>query len=571
MGKLNVERLAHYYDNALKYESAVKDYEKALPGLIVEFNEAPQHDKPEVSDRLVEALIRIGDLESGLNSADPGKQALSAGAYELAKQITSKDPRVEARIGYHYLLMSELDRIKANTEILKCPEKSGSGSSGNQEATSSTEDPHCKTERQLDSKAHAEFETAQTQLNSSIYDQYGVYHWRDTFVWMYANYGYLLARSGDTKHAEKMLWCALFYGNPSSRDDNCPPENEHFFQDNEELRAAAASAYAWSRNGLSGPLAKAKWCDPNATAADKTDNPTCTIGSLLNKATEPITAHNYVLVESQLQNFYEALEKIEKKDSAEGGPPTNRELHRTGMYLLVALMEYRAGNHKEALARIDSARIECKNDGITRLLELAEAFIVSTWEVHSPMQDRKSEPMHKKLQAAESDLERLLAGPKDELYTRALSLNAVRKAMELDDNTAVALPFGGAASARLVANAVEASDAMPENAYLHANVGIVKLRANPGDLPRVPPASLKEFTEAVRINPGDPWLRCLLAHAREANGEIEEAQTQAQFGRLLDPSRWNDYDKAVHGVWLKLAPGKDEKEAHEKVNSAAKN
>src|SRR5271157_1885096 len=114
MAALSPERLALYYDNAAKYESALKYFEDALPELIWEYDEASADVKRTVQPRLLEALIRIGDLESELKD---GGQMLSKGAYALAKEIAHDDPWVLSRIGYHYLVLAQLKSMEIELEL----------------------------------------------------------------------------------------------------------------------------------------------------------------------------------------------------------------------------------------------------------------------------------------------------------------------------------------------------------------------------------------------------------------------------------------------------------------------
>jgi predicted Zn-dependent protease len=91
---------------------------------------------------------------------------------------------------------------------------------------------------------------------------------------------------------------------------------------------------------------------------------------------------------------------------------------------------------------------------------------------------------------------------------------------------------------------------MPNNAYLHANLGIVLSGVQ--RLTKQDRAAVDEFREAVDINPGDPWLRCLLAESLRDTGQAsdtDEAHQQERFGRMLDPARWDDYQKNIHSVW----------------------
>lgn len=582
MGKLSAERLAYYYDNAAKYESALKEYEDALPGLLSEYHDTPKWVRHAITDRVVEVLIRIGDLESELN----GKEDLSEGAYKLAEDILPNNVRVLSRIGYHYLILSQLAMLRADAQQKYCqrPDKP--------EATTPAE---CLRKTQLlqeaarrwAGRADQELLSASQHLDAAFYQYSGVDHGRDTLAWLYANYSYVLAREGkQSSKIDQQVECALYYGNPLSRDwrrkpvpcsdgemkaSKQPPptavqekkelaeigsRREQLLSENEDLRVAAAAAYGWSSGKL-------------------TEDISSHIDGLL-RGTDQYTVNNMILIESQLRDFYAQIvtdsneakpdkqgsrneKDAEKENSSEEAlncdvkrPESKRDLHDSSLYLLAALREYRAGEFANALNLIHVPNSKCEQ--LRRLQGLTTAFILSTWQIDAPKDDRKAH-----IQAVKDAFKSILGKDeaeqnkkeKDELFWRALSLRAVREAMCLDSSDRMLCVPEKMSNLQAAASA--ASREMPGNAYLHANLGIVSVRTENRDISsNHPSTALKEFQQAVEINQWDPWLRCLLAEAYEENGETEESQNQLQFGRLLDPSRWNYYYNDVHSVWPTL-------------------
>jgi hypothetical protein len=576
MGKLSSERLAYYYDNAAKYESALKEYEEALPGLLSEYRDTPQWVRHAITDRVVEVLTRIGDLESELNE----KEDLSEGAYKLAEDILHNNVRVLSRVGYHYLILSQLAMLRADAQQKHC--QTGDKREGKAQAECLRETQMLKeTARRWAGRAERNLLSASKYLDAAFYQYSGVDHGRDTLAWLYANYGYVLAREGkQSGDIDQQVERALYYGSTLSRDWQYPPvkqkkvfeeignRRKQLLSENEDLRVAAAAAYGW----FTGPLGAAAQSGPSyPTPADMTSQ----IDGLL-KGTDQYTVNNMILIESQLRDFYAQIvtdyneakggkqggrneNDAEKENSSEeaqscdtASPGTKRDLHESSLYLLAALREYRAGQFDEAFYLIHVLKSKC--DRLRRLQDFATAFILSTWQVYAPNDDRKAHIL-----AAQGAFNAILGKDeaeqkkkeKDELFWRALSLRAVREAMCLDSpNRMLCVPEK---MPDLQAAASAASREMPGNAYLHANLGIVSVRTDKPDLSsNHPSTALKEFQQAVEINQWDPWLRCLLAEAYEENGETEESQNQLQFGRLLDPSRWNYYYNDVHSVWPTL-------------------
>ena len=543
MGKLSTERLANYYDKKERYESALTYYKLALPGLFMEYDQASPNDRESARRRLVEVLIRIGDLDSeqALFKELP-KLDFSKGAYALARNIARvderEDIRVAGRIGYHYLVLAELCSIRAqNPRGQQCKIK---------EATYPT------AESQYLSYAEVKFHMSPSQGGSYglLSKRIGAYYARDTWAWIYANHAYVHSKIG--RDATDELRCALFYGNPTAKKD-CDSvvrttTDDKLFEGNKDLRVAAASAYI-CRDGKRNK----ELCDAGQTKLKEQ------IKSLI-EAKEPYTLNNNILIEDQLRQFYSTDLTVTIKQCPQEVPP-DWLLHTNWLYLLIALKEYRAAQFSESLGDIDLAEKSLGKGGckLKRFLQLADAFVASTYEEEPRTRVEDAEQIKYRVGRAKKYLNDIVAtgnndkSKRDELFWRASSLNAVRQAMCLDDPLVTTCQLSKGQPEKLVNAARNASDAMPENAYLRANVGIVLLRSAPKPDGREKRSeAVRQFEEAVEINPGDPWLRCLLSYAYLSEGEIEKAQAQEQFGRLLDPEAWTSYDRTAHRVWPSL-------------------
>jgi hypothetical protein len=561
MSKLSVERLAFYYDKMERHESALDNFKQALPSLILEYKNTPTYDRRSIRDRLVEVLIRIGDLDGEKHIDNEDEQGLSKGAYCLATQVAGEgvdggvDLRVAARIAYHYLVLAEATSIMT-----------GNGLSVEQRT---------KLETDYLTLAKDAFEQGDTEKGyRSQYRRYDEYQSRDTLAWMEANYAYVLAalsQNSAERNAEEVnklvkkshakLRCALIHGNPSmiGRDVICSPDmappqinktDDELIDGDRDLRVAAAAAYICSRQPAAGRNADGGSCPA------KPDKLRTKVETLL-RTTEPYTINNSLVIEDQLRQFYcsvarEPEAKEPKADRKCESFDPDSLLHTTWMYLLEALREYRAGAFEKSLTSIDAALALTENaptkPELTRYVQLANAFVASTYEEQPPKEKPDENKIKERAKGASENLKDILylkeSDKREEIYWRASSLNAVRQAMCLNDS-----PFKDCEHSFkevFLGNTKTASDAMPEDAYLHANAGIALLRAGKD-------GAVGEFSKAVQINSRDPWLRCLLSYAHWSAGEIEEADTQAQLGRLLDPKGWAGYDKTLRRVWPVLA------------------
>jgi len=546
MGSLSTERLAYYFDNAAKYESALSEYEESLPALLMEYQSTPEWQKRAIADRAVEALIRIGDLESELND----NEEISRGAYALAKDLSKSNgsyTRVLTRIGYHYLILGEISMLACKSF------------GGNTISQSLAVERCAKAPEHFWHDAESDLSLASSQRNASFYDYSGVDHGRDTLAWLNANYAYLLAHEGKAEQAAELLRRALYFGSPESRNWNVQfASDDMLFSRNEDLRAAAAVAYAWSMNSQIGPLSKVHPC-PSSPVSEDRQNATCHLENLL-KGTDQYTINNSILIESQLKEFYARLlsEKRQHPNGEEAAVmaslASQKDLHETSLFFLAALRAYRAGRFAEAAAFIQTPRPP-DSSPLKRLQELATVFIMSTWQVHAPILQSQA-----RIKAAQDALRSILQQNQrdnrgknvDEVFWRAQSLRGVRKVMCLDTlKRQPCVPPNIAIIQREVEAAVKQ---MPDNAYLHVNLGMALLRGSnlENSDKRSLMRALGEFKQAVQINPWDPWLRCTLAEAYQANSNFDESQIQLHFAHLLDPSRWNEHLTEVHAVWPKL-------------------
>jgi tetratricopeptide (TPR) repeat protein len=97
---LSNERMALYYDDAGRYDSAFSFYQKSLSDLLREARDDPPYLQEFARQRLASALIRIGDFKDQLQNDCPGADD----SYALAASIFPDDLHVLARIGYGYLI-----------------------------------------------------------------------------------------------------------------------------------------------------------------------------------------------------------------------------------------------------------------------------------------------------------------------------------------------------------------------------------------------------------------------------------------------------------------------------------
>jgi hypothetical protein len=558
MGSLSAERLAYYYDNAAKYESALKQYRIALPALLAEYDDSPRWQRHEIRDRVVEALIRIGDLESELHD----REDVAAGAYKVALDLSADGKqRVLARIGYHYLALAQIVKLE--------------GDDGKEQS-------YCRLQGQLPTKENCYLNWASEHLDlaesldaSRLYEYSGTDHGRDTLGWLYANQAYLQSSLGkratdQRAKVEASIRRALYHGDPDSRPATFKDGIEtpaELFRRNEDLRVAAAAAFVWSRGELNGPFAQSSACSRDPKPVDRLVTPVCHIEELLEK-NDRYTINNMILIESQLRDFYRQLPGVQDSPAQKASvcdtsnPKTKAEIHDTFLFLLDALRQYRAGNFHKALSLIETPRLgDC--DPAKTVQNFDTAFILSTWQVHVPLEQREAHT-----QEATRALNAILdsgKGKDGEVVWRALSLRAVREAMCLDSlDSGPCIPSHGS---ELKDWASSATEKMPGNAYLHANLGIVLTRvasSESSSLTRL--VAISEFERAVEINRWDPWLRCLLARAYMMAGDTEDSQNQLHFGQLLDPSRWYDYYNDVHSIWpILVSPMKQQpKRTHKK-------
>ena len=408
-----------------------------------------------------------------------------------------------------------------------------------------------------------------------FYTEHGESLGRNRLLWMNTNYGYVasalavisntsaLEASHHRELAKKAFHCALLYGDPASTK-NCSAletgsaTNDRvstLFDKNEDLRPVAAMAYVSTKpHDFGDPLCMGKQPDDQTCMENK-------ISKLL-RNTEPYTVNSQILIESQLRGFYATADKEAPKECTQRERSPHEE-HSAQTYLLAALREYRTGKFEKAVKYTEAALDNNHSCKLRPLMQLANSFVVSTWE-EQPDKNHKKEAetdqendATKRIKRAQDDLNRLVEDKgSGELYWRARSLDAVRKAMCLNEPKQPATCSLPKDAATLLERAREASNAIPGNAYLHANLGIMLLRAHDskralGDERK---EALREFRSATVINPGDPWLRCLLAQALRIDnlGDMQDAHTQEQFGRMLDPKRWDDYQKEIRRVWPAL-------------------
>lgn len=575
MEYLNPERLAYYYDNAAKAESALKYYEVALPDLIWEYDQAHESEQPNVRLRLVEVLIRIGDLEQ-----DP---TLSEGAYALAEELAPRDSGLWARVGYHYMMVAELRHIAKMVCAEKVQEQQASNQNSDQKAGQACRDQVDRkdglSEKDARARAQNAFAIAAMPIDGyrSFYQDYGKENGQSMLSWMNANYAYVSSQLGNEKLAEERILCALMYGDPSNQDE-CAEEDGRvpatvmgadlavLFDRNQDLRPAAAAAYFWTKDGKRTQVfARASLCKKDDDPANKSLRK---LDDLL-KSEEPHTAYNTILIEDQLQSFYSAVSKPDissgKGQSAQVEcslvHPTEREMHLSQMYSVATLMDYRMGNFKEAAEESSFALSAVNDEHLRRLLRLANAFIASIYEEQLSARSDETTETAAVATAAKQHLDLLLAPATenkpeidDEVHWRALSLAVVRQVMCLNPPLTPTLCKISGNADDLKKAARQASSAMPNNAYLHANLGIVLLRL--GNSKDAAKEAIAEFRDAVAISPGDPWLRCLLAFALASTGDItdvEEARAQEKFARALDPKHVEVYQKSIRSVWPAVA------------------
>jgi len=528
MQQLSPERVALYYDQASRFESALTWYKKALPRVLADYDGSPKRSG--VRERLVNVLIRTGDLDTEI----PPTSGLTRPAYEIALSLSPDDPKQAMRVGYHYLSRAE-QSIVENID----PDR----------ATVSEEARDLENALRYFALAHQN-RNWENQLKSKYKDNRALIERN----WLLANLAVtvsllkqnpklvsegsaeLLAKE-DTDDLRICLIDAAATDllNWSARRHECDTEGcvcpskptaqdsaNAVLTNSNDLRAVAAWYFGWKVG---------QFPDPNVpdeafyAAAERIE---------ANNAHEPNTptANNLILIEDQL-----ATPKKATPLSATGE-------HSSKRFLLRALRHYRYATDPPTCAyarAIDltnraretpspSAR---SNDESLSVIKLAHAYSVVTADFfltneHSPGQCGK-ELIDSEI-GLDSEIADLANNPNlGAVRWRAISLDLMRITMCIPSVNHTC-PSGGW-DARL-ALASELVKALADDPYAHRSAALAYMRAGEGE------KAVFQLHQAVRLNRGDPFLRALFGVALNRNGNIEEAQQQWKTGQLLDPDRW---------------------------------
>jgi tetratricopeptide (TPR) repeat protein len=535
MEHLSSERLALYYDNSGKYESARHFYEKTIPGLLKETHDSPPALSEFPRQRLASALVRIGDFRALLryNCLEQGASMermrdgfkASDRAYALAQAISPDDLLVQARVGYGYFIRAKQLQWTVNV----C------GNDSNELADA--------VESQLDVSIKL-LQSAVRADSSAAGKRYGLDRTNQTLAWAYSNLAYAVLST--TPENQKM--------GDAERDADFAVS----FSGSDPLRALTAREYVRTRSSSS-TFKTPEFCRTQLAVLRNID-PIVTDSLPPAVYKVPLTLHGNLLIEEQLQKVYESLYARCRSDF------TDRLCkgleHKLLFRSLLALSYVQEGTPypQGTLLELamghegcfDASVEEMKKESLAKKQALAGypagPKSIAAEESIKGLQKRidvvvKQEyviPEHVSLQIA--FLTNVLPVGKTNLcrasylqgkdLARAGSLCAKLEALSCEDDPS------------LLKKAQEAADSLPEDAFLRANLGIVQLKL------RSAKEALPTLRDAVRRDPRETSLRYLLSFALNGTNLPEEAREQLEYGQSLDPEEWRNVSHFLDGVPL---------------------
>jgi tetratricopeptide (TPR) repeat protein len=526
---LSPERLAIYYDNAGKYDSSLYFFQAALSGLLEEAYDSPAIFSEFPRQRLANALVRIGDFKAQLrhDCADTGASLREMrasfdsadSAYVLARAVFPDDQVVQGRIGYGYLVRSK--------ELRWIVQVCGWDTSG-----------------EFAKAADAQLRLALENLKSAVAVQeseaisrYGSEWESQNISWVYSNLAYVLVSMPKGEQDFKYATNAIALAVKSSETDPLRPS---IVREYVLLRTTPSDAQG--TDFCADRLKSMKKLDPAITD---------TVSSPLYKV--PLTLHGSLIVEEQLLEIYNTLYHSHCQPMFTDRRCKAAE-HKLLFRSLLAL-SYRqngAPHPERPLIGLQKNSSECFELAINAIKnDLAEESAKSgashalgskgQVDTGERMQDlsRRIKALEQQSRDVEDHLALELAFLKvKDVDVCQLVPGTSRNSARAESMCAKLQALSCKGTPDQLSKATRSAEAVPDDAFLRANLGIVQLKLRDAVAQKDPNDALLTLQDAVRLNPRDPELRYLLSFALNSSKRPQEAKEQLDYGRSLDPQGW---------------------------------